>query len=125
MMEKGENPLVLKDSSDMSRLLALVFLNPPSLPYPLKKVMVQTGLANRKIYEKEFKEMEPDIPYWVQLQPDWQNAFIGCMRCQFVCPVNKPYLDNIVAGPSLSEEETGLILNNTLWGISLNRLGKS
>jgi len=58
-------------------------------------------------------EMEPDFPYWVQLQPDWPNALIGCMRCQFVCPVNKPYLHNIVAGPSFSEEETGLILNKT------------
>jgi epoxyqueuosine reductase len=58
-------------------------------------------------------EMEPDFPYWVQLQPDWHNALIGCMRCQFVCPVNKPYLDNIVAGPSFSEEETCLILNRT------------
>ena len=58
-------------------------------------------------------EMEPDIPYWVQLQPDWHNGLIGCMRCQFVCPVNKPYLDNIGAGPSFSEEETGLILNKT------------
>jgi epoxyqueuosine reductase len=58
-------------------------------------------------------EMEPDFPYWVQLQPDWHNALIGCMRCQFVCPVNKPYLDNIVAGLSFSEDETGLILNKT------------
>ena len=58
-------------------------------------------------------EMEPDLPYWVQLQPDWQNALIGCTRCQFVCPVNKSYLRKIVAGPSFSEEETGLILNKT------------
>jgi len=61
MMEKGENPLVLKDSSDMSRLSALVFVNPPSLPYPLKKVIVQAALANRKLYEKELKEMNPDF----------------------------------------------------------------
>ena len=61
MREKGENPLVLKDSNDMSRLMALVFVNPPRLPYPLKKVMVQTALANRKFYEKELKEMEPDF----------------------------------------------------------------
>ena len=61
MMEKGENPLLLKDSSDMSRLSALVFVNPPSLPYPLKKVMLKTALANRKIYEKELKEMDPDF----------------------------------------------------------------
>jgi len=43
-------------------------------------------------------EMEPDFPYWVQLQPDWHNALIGCMRCQFMYPVNKPYLGKIVAG---------------------------
>jgi len=60
-------------------------------------------------------EMEPDIPYWVQLQPDWHNGLIGCMRCQFVCPVNKPYLNNIVPGPSLSEDETGLVMNKTPW----------
>ena len=58
-------------------------------------------------------EMEPNFPYWVQLQPDLRNALIGCMRCQFVCPVNKPYLDNIVVGPSFSEEETSLILSKT------------
>jgi abhydrolase domain-containing protein 6 len=61
MREKGENPLVLKDSSDMSRLLALAFVHPPNLPYPIKKVMVQTALANRQLYEKELKEMEPDF----------------------------------------------------------------
>jgi pimeloyl-ACP methyl ester carboxylesterase len=61
MMEKGENPLVLKDGNDLSRLLKLVFAHPPSLPYPLKKVMVRTALANRKFYEKELKEMNPDI----------------------------------------------------------------
>ena len=60
-------------------------------------------------------EMERDFPYWVQLQPDWPNALIGCMRCQFVCPVNKPYLSRIVSGPSFSEEETGLILSSTPW----------
>ena len=57
MMEKGENPLVFKDSNDMPRILALLFVNPPGLPYPIKKVMTQTALANRKFYEKEIKEL--------------------------------------------------------------------
>jgi epoxyqueuosine reductase len=26
-------------------------------------------------------ENKPDFPYWVQLQPDWHNALIGCIRC--------------------------------------------
>lgn len=60
-------------------------------------------------------QMEPDFPYWVQLQPDWHNALIGCMRCQSVCPVDEPYLNRIADGPSFSEEETGLILNKTPW----------
>lgn len=61
------------------------------------------------------QEVEPNHPYWVQLQPDWQNALMGCMRCQFFCPVDKPYLVKIEEGPSFSEEETGLILNKTPW----------
>jgi pimeloyl-ACP methyl ester carboxylesterase len=61
MMEKDENLLVLKDSNDFSRLMSLFFTNPPSLPYPLKKVFIQTALANRKFYEKERKEIFPDF----------------------------------------------------------------
>jgi hypothetical protein len=33
------------------------------------------------------------------------------MNCETVCPVNKPYLENIKVGPAFTEEETGLILN--------------
>ena len=61
------------------------------------------------------QERNPNFPYWVQLQPDWHNALTGCMRCQFVCPVNKPYLRKIKAGPSFSKKETSLILNKTAW----------
>jgi len=61
------------------------------------------------------QEKEPNHPYWVQLQPDCPNALMGCMRCQSVCPVDKPYLGEIVEGPTLSEEETGLLLNKTPW----------
>jgi pimeloyl-ACP methyl ester carboxylesterase len=41
--------------------MALVFVNPPSLPYPIEKVLTQTALANRKFYEKELKEIGPDF----------------------------------------------------------------
>jgi epoxyqueuosine reductase len=63
------------------------------------------------------QQTKPDFPYWVRLQPDWHNALMGCMQCQFVCPVDKPYLDKIAEGPSFSEEETGLILNKTPWEV--------
>jgi len=48
--------------------------------------------------------------YCVQLQPDWPNAFIGCMSCQAICPANKPFLSNILEGDSFAEEETRKIL---------------
>ena len=62
MMEQtGKNPLVLNDSSDLPRLMSLVFFNPPGLPYPFKVLMVRTARANRNFYEKEFKEIGPDF----------------------------------------------------------------
>ena len=80
---------------------------------PTKSIPVDRFLIHAENCLGFLNEMKPDFPYWVQHQPDWHNALVGCMRCQFVCPVNKPYLDNIVVGPSFSEEETGLILNKT------------
>jgi epoxyqueuosine reductase len=61
------------------------------------------------------QEMKPDFPCWVRLQPGWHNALTGCMACQFVCPMNKPYLQRIVSGPAFSEDETSQILNGTPW----------
>ena len=61
MAEKGENPLVLKDASDMPRLMDLVFVKQPTLPYPIVKVMINTSLANRKFYEKERNELYADL----------------------------------------------------------------
>jgi epoxyqueuosine reductase len=56
-----------------------------------------------------FNEDEFDLPKW--LQSDWHNSLIGCMKCQAVYPVNKPYLNKIETGPDFSEAETELILN--------------
>jgi abhydrolase domain-containing protein 6 len=61
MMEKGENPLVLKDGNDLPRLMGILFVKPPSLPYPFKKTMTRTALVNRSFYQKELKELAPDI----------------------------------------------------------------
>jgi len=58
-----------------------------------------------------FNESESDIPQW--LKTNWHNALIGCLLCQSICPVNKPYLNKIENGPIYSEEETELILNRT------------
>jgi epoxyqueuosine reductase len=60
-------------------------------------------------------ESKPDIPYWVRLQPKWKNAFVGCMQCQFVCPMNEPLLQDVVTGHSFSNNETSLILETIPW----------
>jgi epoxyqueuosine reductase len=60
-------------------------------------------------------DINPNKAHWVECQPEWPNALIGCMRCQSACPVNKPYLNNIKVGPSFAEQETSLILNKIPW----------
>jgi epoxyqueuosine reductase len=82
---------------------------------PTKSITADRFLIRAEKCLGFLNETEPNIPYWVKYQPDWLNAFIGCMRCQFICPINKPYLKNIVAGPSFSEEETATILSRTPW----------
>jgi epoxyqueuosine reductase len=82
---------------------------------PTGSISVDRFLIHAENCLGSLQEMKPDVPYWVQLQPDWDNVLMGCTRCQFVCPVDKPHLDKIVEGPSFSEEETGLMLNKTPW----------
>ena len=59
MLEKGENPWAIKDSNDMQRVMALAYVNPPVLPYPIEKVTLETYISNRRFYEKEMKEIIP------------------------------------------------------------------
>jgi pimeloyl-ACP methyl ester carboxylesterase len=61
MREKGENPLLLKDKNDLPRLMGIFFVQPPGLPYPVKKMMIRTALASRSFYEKELKDIAPDL----------------------------------------------------------------
>ena len=61
MMEGGENQFAIKDSNDMQRMRAFFFVNPPSFPYPINKLMLKTYLTNRQFYEKEAKEIFPDF----------------------------------------------------------------
>ena len=53
-------------------------------------------------------ESEAPFPEWID--PSWHNCLIGCMICQNVCPVNKPFVGWVVHEATFSEEETELIL---------------
>jgi abhydrolase domain-containing protein 6 len=61
LFEKGENPLLIKDSNDLTRFMKLVFVNSPSLPYPFKKVFVKDAIANKSINEKIASDLQNDL----------------------------------------------------------------
>jgi len=60
-IEAGVNPLVLQDEKDFLRIYQMLFVNPPPLPYPFKKVFMQAALNNRGFYEKALREIGPDF----------------------------------------------------------------
>jgi epoxyqueuosine reductase len=53
-------------------------------------------------------ERQAEFPTW--LSPSWHHCLVGCMVCQKVCPVNKPFRKAAVEGPVFSEMETTAIL---------------
>jgi epoxyqueuosine reductase len=63
-----------------------------------------------------FNEGSEDFPEWID--PAWHNSLVGCMRCQLVCPVNKPFVNWVEDGEDFDEAETQLILD----GVPLDRL---
>ncbi len=50
-----------------------------------------------------------EFPEWID--PAWHNSLIGCMKCQLVCPVNKPFAKWLEDGENFDESETELILS--------------
>ncbi|OPY86230.1 MAG: Lipase 1 precursor [Smithella sp. PtaU1.Bin162] len=61
MRPEDENPLLLKNENDYSRLMKLVFVNPPFTPYPLQKMFVREAQVNKVINQKIMKEIAPDV----------------------------------------------------------------
>jgi pimeloyl-ACP methyl ester carboxylesterase len=61
LFEQGENPLQLKGEDDLSRLMSLIFANPPRLPYPFKKMFIQKAAASKAINEKIGRDLRGGI----------------------------------------------------------------
>ena len=56
-----------------------------------------------------------------RLAPDAHNSLVGCMRCQQICPVNRPYLREPEIIAEFDEVETAMILGDP----SLDQLPES
>ncbi len=57
-----------------------------------------------------WNEKPPDTPFPTWVHPEWHNALVGCLRCQEVCPENRPFIGSIVEGPCFDEETTRTFL---------------
>ena len=53
-----------------------------------------------------WQEKPGDVPFPEELDPSWPDRFVGCMRCQAVCPHNRGMLRVEESGPGFTEEET-------------------
>ena len=58
-------------------------------------------------------EKEGNVPFPDWIRPEWHNCIIGCIRCQAVCPENRPYLKLFGESAEFDEQETKLLLNGT------------
>jgi len=63
-----------------------------------------------------YNERKGDFPGW--MSSSWHNALVGCLYCQKVCPLNRPFLQWVEFGGDFSEKETALLLREK----SLDRL---
>lgn len=48
-----------------------------------------------------------DFPQW--LDTSWVECLVGCMRCQRICPENRPYINWIEQSETFTQEETRLM----------------
>jgi len=58
-------------------------------------------------------EKPAEIPFPDWCEPGWHNCLVGCMKCQSICPEDKPFTDWIVEAGNFDTEETSLILAGT------------
>lgn len=67
LVERGENPLIVRNEEDLDRTLKLASFTPPVLPYPLKQKILAAAQADREFKLRLFNET---IPYVAALEPE-------------------------------------------------------
>lgn len=56
-------------------------------------------------------ERAADFPHWID--PSWHHCLVGCMRCQEICPENKPVVEWAEDRGAFSDDETELLVAGT------------
>jgi pimeloyl-ACP methyl ester carboxylesterase len=65
-LEKGFNPLLVRDLKDYDRLLKFVFVNQPFIPGSVKEVFAESAVKNREFNDKIFRDLMANM---LDLQP--------------------------------------------------------
>lgn len=78
---------------------------------PTSAILPTRFLINNERCLTYFNEADSqwDFPEWID--PSSHHTLYGCLRCQTVCPVDKPYLNTAAEPVDFSEEETALLLD--------------
>jgi epoxyqueuosine reductase len=64
--------------------------------------------AERCLTYHNEKEAAIPFPFWIK--KEWHNCLIGCIRCQVVCPENKPFIEKVGETADFTEQETDLLI---------------
>lgn len=57
MIEKGENPLIINENESFYRVMGLLFVKEPFIPYPVKKMLAERAVKNRGFNDKIFSDI--------------------------------------------------------------------
>jgi abhydrolase domain-containing protein 6 len=61
LLEKGENPLAIKDPDDYDKLLKLAYFNPPHIPSFVKRYLAKQEIETEPLNKKIFSDISTDV----------------------------------------------------------------
>jgi epoxyqueuosine reductase len=94
--------------------------------YPTAAISSDRFLLHAERCISYHNERKGDVPFPSWIDPSWHNCLYGCLHCQRVCPVDKPFLNWVGEKEEFTQEETELLLrgqfSNGLPSLTLEKL---
>lgn len=59
-LERGENPLVVRNTDDFRRVIDFTMEKPPFIPWPVSTAMAERAVANASINDRIFEDLQRD-----------------------------------------------------------------